>query len=103
MKRLFATLIFVLVSFSAQAQVTAPSTWINEKGSILSVQSLDGATGAFTGTYVNNAPGFQCQGQPYDVGGSAKVNRVNFYVNWKGIAGPNCKTITIWSGSVAGN
>src|SRR3954454_17965751 len=47
------------------------------------VQTLDPSTGRFTGTYVNNAAGFKCQGVLYPVEGSATGNQVNFFVNWE--------------------
>ena len=103
MKRLFALLFLTLAPLSAQAQVTAPSTWVNDKGSVMLIQTLDTSTDNFTGTYVNSATGFLCQGQPYEVGGSFKANKIDFYVNWKSATAPNCKTITIWNGRIAGN
>ena len=84
-------------------QVTAPSTWVNDKGSVMWVQTLDPSTGKFTGTYVNNAAGFKCQGAPYQLEGSAIGNQVNFFVNWKGAFAPDCKSMTIWNGRVVGN
>jgi hypothetical protein len=103
MKRLFVLLFFAFAPLSAHAQVTAPSTWVNDKGSVFSIQTLDASTGNLTGTYVNNAAGFFCKGQPYDVAGNVKANKIDFYVNWKSPTAPNCKTITIWNGRVAGD
>jgi hypothetical protein len=104
MKRLLALLFLVLAPITAQAQVTAPSSWVNDKGSVMWVQTLDPSTGRFTGTYVNNAAGFKCQGVLYPVEGSATGNQVNFFVNWKGGAfAPDCKSMTIWNGRVVGN
>jgi hypothetical protein len=103
MKRLSALLFLVLAPPLAQAQVTAPSTWVNDKGSVMSIQTLDTSSSKFAGTYVNKATGFYCQGQPYEMEGSFKANKVDFYVNWKSGTAPNCKTITIWNGRIAGN
>lgn len=103
MTRLFALLLFSLVSLPAYAQLPVPSTWVNQRGSVLSIQTLDASTGTFTGTYVNNATGFSCRGQPYATAGNVTANKINFYVNWTSPTAPTCRTITIWTGRVAGN
>ncbi|WP_442868848.1 avidin/streptavidin family protein [Bradyrhizobium sp. CCBAU 53380] len=100
MTRLIVLLLFAITSIPAHAQLPAPSTWVNQRGSLLSIQTLDAPTGTFTGTYVNNAPGFSCQGQPYPVAGVVSAGKIAFYVNWTAPAAPNCKTITIWNGRV---
>jgi avidin family protein len=41
----------------------AGSTWQNQGGSLLNVGSVS-RNGSFRGTYINNAPGFGCQGTP---------------------------------------
>jgi len=102
MKRILALLFFVFVPFSAQAQITPFSTWANTRGSTLTVWFVDPSTGAFSGTYVNNAAGFECQGAPYQVSGATKGPAVTFTVNWTGVAVPDCKSITIWRGEVVG-
>ncbi|MDD1522402.1 MULTISPECIES: avidin/streptavidin family protein [Bradyrhizobium] len=81
--------------------VASPSKWVNQRGSLLSIQTLDASTGNFAGTYVNNATEVSCQGQPYLVAGVVTANRIAFYVNWTAPAAPNCATITIWNGRVA--
>ena len=101
MKRILA-LLFFLLPFSAQAQVPSFSTWVNTRGSVLSVFIVDPATGAFTGTYVNKAPGFQCQGVPYAATGVTKGASVTFTVIWKGIFVPDCNSTTIWAGRTIG-
>ncbi|PPQ13902.1 hypothetical protein CV770_39960 [Bradyrhizobium sp. AC87j1] len=103
MKRLFVLLLFAVISVPAHAQLPVPSTWVNQRGSFLSIQTLDPSTGNFAGTYVNNATGFSCRGQPYPVAGVVTANRIDFYVNWTAPAAPDCKTITIWNGRVAAN
>jgi|SRR5215217_7266550 len=103
MKKLFALIFLVLAPLSAQAQVTVPSRWVNDKGSVMSIHTLDPSTGKFAGTYINNAAGFKCQGSEYQLEGSATGNQVNFLVNWKGIFVPDCKTITIWNGRIVSN
>jgi hypothetical protein len=102
MKRILALLFFVFVPFSVQAQITPFSTWVNTRGSILTVWFVDPSTGAFSGTYVNNAAGFKCQGAPYEVSGATRAPAVTFVVNWTGIAVPDCRSMTIWRGSIVG-
>jgi hypothetical protein len=101
-KRILALLFFVFIPFSAQAQITPFSTLVNTRGSTLTVWIVDPATGAFSGTYVNNAAGFKCQGAPYEVSGVTKGPSVTFTVNWTGFAVPDCKSITIWRGQFVG-
>lgn len=98
MRPIFALLFFVFIPFSAQAQITSFSTWENTRGSTLSVWFVDSTTGAFTGTYVNNAVGFDCKGAPYEVAGVTKGTAVTFAVNWKGFGVPDCKSTTVWKG-----
>lgn len=102
MKRFLALLFFVFIPFSAQAQIPPFSTWANDRGSLLNVFLVDPSTGAFTGTYLNNAAGFECQGVPYAVSGVTKWPSVTFTVNWKGFLVPDCKSITIWRGRFVG-
>jgi len=101
MKRVLALLFFIL-PFSAQAQMPSFSTWANNRGSLMSVFFVDPATGAFTGTYLNNAAGFDCRGVPYPVSGATKGSRVTFTVNWKGILVPDCHSTTVWRGRFVG-
>ena len=71
MKRLlpFLVVIFCSIAFGANAQgLPGNSTWKNQRGSQMTIASVD-ATGKFTGLYVNQAAGFECAGQPYDVTG----------------------------------
>lgn len=102
MRRIFALLFFVLISFSAQAQIAPFSTWVNTRGSSLTVWFVDPISGSFTGTYVNNAAGFDCKGAPYEVRGVTKGTAVTFTVNWKGFAVPDCKSTTVWRGQAIG-
>ncbi len=101
MKRILA-LLFFLLPFSAQAQVPSFSTWVNTRGSVLAVFFVDPATGAFTGTYVNKAAGFECQGVPYAASGVSRGTSVTFTVNWKGILVPDCHSTTVWTGRLLG-
>ena len=102
MKRILTLLFFVLIPISANAQISSFSTWVNNRGSTLTVWFVDPSTGAFKGTYVNNAAGFDCQGAPYEATGSTKGPLVTFTVNWSGFAVPDCKSMTIWRGQFVG-
>jgi Avidin family len=101
MRRILA-LLFFFIPFSVQAQIAPFSTWVNTRGSTLTVWYVDPSSGAFSGTYVNNAQGFKCQGAPYEVKGVTLGPAVTFTVNWTGLAVPDCKSITIWRGKALG-
>jgi hypothetical protein len=102
MKRFFAFLFFVFVPFSADAQVIPFSTWVNSRGSTLTAWFVEPTTGSFTGTYVNNAAGFDCKSAPYEVRGVTQGTAVTFTVDWKGFGVPDCKSTTIWRGRAIG-
>lgn len=102
MKLVLALIFFSLTSISAHAQISAPSTWINTRGSELRILFLDASSGRFKGHYVNNAPGYGCQGIPYDVEGEVRSGQVVFYVNWNSNPLQDCRSITVWRGAVTG-
>jgi len=102
MKPFLALISFLLLPLSAQAQVPSFSTWVNSRGSILSVFLVDPTSGAFTGTYVNKAAGFECQGVPYATSGVTKATVTTFTVNWNGILIPDCHSTTVWIGRSVG-
>ena len=101
MKRILV-LLFFLLPFSAQAQVPSFSTWVNSRGSVLTVLFVDPASGAFTGNYVNKAAGFECQGVPYAASGVTKATGTIFTVNWSAILVPDCHSTTVWIGRSVG-
>ena len=86
----------------AQAQsLPSPSTLVNDKGSILTINSVDGGTGKVTGNFVNNAPNTGCQGAPgFDLSGKVENNKFVFYVTFKNQT-MDCHTITLWTGDIA--
>jgi hypothetical protein len=87
----------VAAPFVAFAQgLPVPSGWENQRGSILKVVSSQ-PDGRFSGVFINYAPGYQCQGIPYDVAGKSAGARVVFTVNFT-----DCRTITTWRGRAAG-
>jgi len=98
MRRLIIAFVVLLATWGAsQAQtLPVPSTWLNQRGSILTITTIDTA-GNLKGTFVNNAAGFSCKGTPYDVAGAVKGADLFFYVTF----GP-CNTITVWRGRMKG-
>jgi len=75
------------------------TVWKNERTSLLVVTTLDAGTGEFKGTFINNAPGYRCQGVPADMKGKLTGTDVWFVANF----GPCANTITVWRGKVTGN
>jgi hypothetical protein len=84
--------------------ISAPSTWVNQHKSILTIQKLE-ANGNFEGTYVNNAVDTDCIGDPYLVRGKIEADKIRFAVafadrmDWS----KNCRTVTQWGGTVSGS
>ena len=78
----------------AQTKLTAGTSWVNELGSVLTINSI-GANGLMTGTYVTNVG---CgAGQPQPMTGwyysGQTGGAMTFTVNWQG-----CNSLTSWSG-----
>jgi hypothetical protein len=97
--------LLVLLSSVVQTMaqsLPAPSTWQNQRGSILTISTIDGS-GQFAGKYENRAAGFPCQ-DTYDMEGAVTGSQVSFVVVWKN-ANPknNCNSVTAWRGTLAGN
>lgn len=105
MLRAFIAICLALTLGSAVASaqsIPAPSTWKNQRGSEMTIKSVDPAN-VFTGEFVNNAPDFECRGTPgFDVKGSLINGRLVFAVVWKN-ATRNCNSITAWRGRLQGN
>lgn len=106
MLRIIALSLFLLggaTNFSfAQSPITAPSTWMNERGSILTIQSVLG-DGTFQGTFVNKAPGTYCLDEPYLVEGRAETDKIWFQVAFadRMDSSKNCMTVTQWRGTIS--
>jgi hypothetical protein len=97
-KRMLYSIFFVLLVSSASAQsLSVPSTWVNQRQSVLTVLFID-PSGKFQGTYVNNAAGTQCRGFPYGVEGNGNGPNVSFVVTFT-----PCNTVTVWRGQVMGS
>ena len=90
--------IFIAANSIAQAQsLSSPSTWVNQRTSVLSVMAVD-SDGSIHGTFTNNAEGTDCKGMPFDLVGKVKGNIAVFVVTF-----PKCNTVTVWRGRVAGS
>jgi hypothetical protein len=92
----FALVLMMLTAASAQ-ELTSPSKWTNKRQSVLTISSID-AKGGFKGTFVNNATGYRCVGQPFDVSGQVYGDEVFFAVSFT-----PCFSLVIWKGQLAGN
>lgn len=96
-----ALLLLAAMSVSAFAQsIPAGSSWKNQRGSQMYVANTD-INGNFSGTYINNAAGFQCQGTPYQLAGRAGGSHLTFVVVWKNFAA-DCHSKTVWRGRLIG-
>jgi hypothetical protein len=92
----------VLFPVEAYAQSVQPATtWKNDKGSLLTIDSIDG-TGELKGNYVNKAAGYPCQNTQYAVIGWVDDGKISFSVRWKNST-EDCKSITAWTGYLSGN
>lgn len=101
-RALFACIALALSCGFALAQpLPVPSTWQNQSGSYLVVNSIDGA-GNFKGTYYNYASGTQCLGTPFDVTGVTSGANIVFVVTWKN-SSTSCNSLTEWSGTISGS
>lgn len=84
----------VLTPAQAQTRLTAGSTWVNELGSVLTINNI-ASNGLMSGTYVTNVGCNAGQPQPmtgwYYSGNSGGA--MTFSVIWQG-----CNSVTSWSG-----
>jgi hypothetical protein len=97
---IFAAALVLPIGTAAAADLTAASSWENARGSILTIDSVDPATMMLTGTYVNNAAGFGCQGTPFPAIGWISGNAITFTVSWTNQS-QTCGSITAWTGFYA--
>jgi hypothetical protein len=84
----------VLTPAQAQTKLTAGSSWVNELGSVLTINNI-ASNGLMSGTYVTNVG---CDaGQPQPMTGwyysGQTGGAMTFSVIWQG-----CNTVTSWSG-----
>lgn len=99
MKRMLLGLVLFILWFgTANAQnLSAWSTWKNQRSSLLIVTKVDASTGAFEGTFINNATGFKCQGVAVAMSGKVTGSNITFVANFA----PCSNTITVWSGKLS--
>lgn len=89
-----------LASTAAGQDLEAGVTWVNTRGSTLTIDRVE-PDGALAGTYVNRAAGFDCQDSPFPASGWVNGDKIAFTVDWKN-AGENCDSITSWVGYLSG-
>ena len=77
-------------------KLAAESTWINQRGSTLTIESIS-LNGLLTGIYINNAIGYGCQKTPYPVTGWVSGTAITFTTQWTNVA-ESCHSITAWTG-----
>ena len=76
----------------AQQSLTAPTVWVNELGSVMTINSIS-ETGLVSGTYVTAAG---CgAGVTRPLTGWSNLWAFTFTVNWQG-----CESLTSWTGNV---
>jgi hypothetical protein len=99
MKRVLLALLVLIgfQSFASAQGLPSWSIWQNQRGSTLDVYFVD-PTGPFTGTFINQAPGYQCKGIPYPAMGTSRGASVTFAVTFT-----QCFSHTTWFGVVNGN
>lgn len=83
--------------------LTSTTSWTNQRGSVANFTFTQSPTQpdtyVVTGTYVNNAAGYNCKGTPYPLTGFyyAPTNVISFSVAWSN-ATEDCRSITGWTG-----
>lgn len=89
-----------------KSAVAAATSWKNQSGSTMSLDFTQDPSnpniGIVTGSYINNAAGYACQGTPYPVTGRYYTNNltISFNVIWSN-AYANCQSVTGWTGYFA--
>lgn len=91
-----------LLSLTSAASVVAqsiptPSTWVNQRNSVLTIDSIDDK-GKIIGKFVNNAPDTECKGASFDLSGKQKGGSIIVAVVFT-----PCKTVTVWKGKITGS
>ncbi len=111
---LFAVLFSFLSSVAAadeqslnmeNAMLSTATSWTNQSGSVASISFTQSpsqpATYLVSGTYVNNAAGYQCKGTAYPLSGIyyANTQTISFSVAWSNSA-EDCQSVTGWTGYI---
>ena len=101
-KSVIIVAVFMLMSFSVVADENKPaelkalSSWTNQSGSTLYIDSI-GANGLLTGTFINRAAGYACQNIPFPVTGWVYGSAITFETIWQSTS-ESCNSITTWTG-----
>jgi hypothetical protein len=98
MKRFAATLLLALNLIAPASAQNLPewSIWKNPRDSLLIITTVDATGGTFSGTFINNAKGYKCQGYGVPIKGKVNGDTIAFVANFA----PCANTITAWKGSV---
>ena len=101
MKNVVGAIVLSLLFVSAANAQGLPeqSLWKNTKGSLLLVTKVDAEKNTFSGTFVNYATGYACNGVPVRITGSVNGNDVVMVANFE----PCAATITIFKGTLSGS
>ena len=92
-------LVIPLLMFAVDAwsqTFAAGQTWVNQRGSQLTIKSIS-ASGALSGSYINQAAGFDCKNIPFDAAGWVAGDFITFQVLWKNST-KDCNSLTAWTG-----
>lgn len=96
---LVATFALAISSFARAdtvEKVLSGSGWTNQSGSTLYIDNV-ASNGLLTGTYINRAPGFNCQNIAYPVTGWLYDDAITFTTIWQSST-ESCSAITAWTG-----
>ena len=94
-----AGLFFLSVATVSAQNIPTPSTWVNQRASVLTIESID-SKGKLKGNFVNNASNTDCQGKPgFDVAGKQKPDGSIVFA----VVFGTCNTVTVWIGKLKGN
>jgi len=98
MKRLVPGLLLALGLCTAASAEALPewSIWKNPRDSLLIITTVDAGAGTFSGTFINNAKGYKCQGLGVPIKGKVSGTSIAFVANFA----PCANTITAWKGSL---
>ncbi|MEM8638721.1 MAG: avidin/streptavidin family protein [Cyanobacteria bacterium P01_G01_bin.54] len=97
-------------AYAFEAQLANSTThWINQGGSKMTLVLANCGVSQpivcqASGTYVNNEPGYKCQGSPYPLTGVYYINTqtISWSVAWSN-GHDDCQSVTGWTGYLGSN
>ena len=92
----FISLLFSAGCASEPQGLQALSSWTNQSGSTLTINSID-QNGLLSGTYINREQGYGCQNIAYPVTGWVYGTAITFTTLWQS-SSESCNSITAWTG-----